>query len=99
MSASGKRRRFDEFRRLLVGERVGAPLTGRLDVELLENLARERQVALGEDCASAIGLGSLLRIARDGVEQDVGVGEPQSRNASASLAVNATRRDPADRWR
>jgi hypothetical protein len=81
--------RFDEQDRLLVTDGVRAARACRLDIELLEDLHRQRQVAPGQDVVSAFGLVLLSRIAKDRAEQDAGVSEPHDR---ASRRGSAGRR-------
>jgi hypothetical protein len=61
MSRTGNRRKDStSLAALLVGERVGAACTGGLDVELLQDLDRERDVPGGEDVVGAGGVVLLL---------------------------------------
>ena len=80
----------DEFDGLVVRQAIGSALAGCLYVELLEHLYREREVPGREDLICSRSLCLLLGVARDRVEQDVGVSEPHA---------GATRRDRGGRGR
>lgn len=68
------------------GDPPGATPARGLHVELLEDLHREREVAVAEQLLGALGLTALLRRAGDQVEEDVGAGEAQGREAPRARA-------------
>jgi hypothetical protein len=75
----------DEGGGLILREPAGAARPGRLDVEFLEHLNRQRGVAGVDQRPCALALARLRRVGADGVKQDVGVEEGgQGRGARSS---------------
>ena len=70
---------LDERGGLLMGQGICAGGAGRLHIELLQYLDREREVGATQDRSGLLVFLCLLRLCGDGVKEDVGIDKGHER--------------------